>query len=241
MSRGGARVVGVLGGLGPEATLDFFAKILRATGARSDQEHLHLIINNNPRVPDRNEAIAGTGPSPGPQLAAGAAALQRAGADFVVMVCNAAHAFQPEIEAAIDIPFLSIVTETCGETLRRVPDLRRVGVLAASGAVDAGLYQRAFDALGVQTLVPEGEARARFMEALYRIKSGDKSEAVRAEMRALALGFIEAGAEAIVAGCTEVPLALSDSDLPCPLISSTDVLVARTIQTARGETGASSD
>ncbi|MEZ4608353.1 MAG: amino acid racemase [Deinococcales bacterium] len=109
MSEKQFRVPGVIGGLGPEATLDFFAKLLEKTAAKSDQEHLHVIINNNPHVPNRNEAIAGRGPSPGPALAANALALKAAGADFLVMVCNAAHAFQADIEAVCDLPLLSII------------------------------------------------------------------------------------------------------------------------------------
>jgi len=223
------QVVGVLGGLGPEATLDFYAKVLALTPATRDQEHLRLLIDSNPRVPNRNEAVAGTGPSPGPLLAAMALGLERAGADFLVMVCNAAHAFQGEIETAVSIPFVSIVTETCEATLRAVPGLKTVGVLGSSGCLDAGLYQDAFAERGVTALVPEGTERDRFMKVLYRIKAGDKGAEVRETMRALAGSLIAEGAEAIVAGCTEVPLVLSGDALPCPLISSTDVLAERTV------------
>lgn len=225
----GQRIVGVLGGLGPEATLDFYAKVLALTPAEHDQDHLHLIIDSNPKVPNRNEAVAGTGPSPGPVLAAMAAGLERVGADFLVMVCNAAHAFQGEIEAAVSIPFVSIIAETCEATLQAVPELKTVGVLGSSGCLDAGLYQNAFAARGVATLVPQGADRDAFMKLLYRIKAGDKGAVVRQEMRALTTSLIAAGAEAIVAGCTEVPLVLGQGDLPCPLVNSTDVLAERTV------------
>lgn len=222
-------VVGVLGGLGPEATLDFYAKVLSLTPAERDQDHLHLIIDSNPNVPNRNDAVAGTGPSPGPVLAAMAAGLERAGADFLVMACNAAHAFQGEIEAAVTIPFVSIIEETCVATLRAVPGLRVVGVLGSSGCLDAGLYQDAFAARGVTTLVPQGADRDAFMRSLYRIKAGDKGAKVQQAVRALTTSLIAAGAEAIVAGCTEVPLVLRQDRLPCPLVNSTDVLAERTV------------
>lgn len=225
--------VGVLGGLGPEATLDFYAKVLALTPAGRDQDHLHLIIDNDPTVPNRNEAVAGTGPSPGPQLAAMAARLEGAGADFLVMVCNAAHAWQPDIEAATTLPFVSLITETCDETLRRVPGVEAVGVLGSSGCLDAGLYQEAFAGRGVRVLVPENAERDAFMALLYRIKAGDKGAAVRTAMRDLAISLIAQGAQAVVAGCTEVPLVLSRDALPCPLINSTDVLAERTVYYAR--------
>ena len=229
------KTVGVLGGLGPEATLDFFAKVLAETGAKTDQEGLHLLINNNPKVPNRNEAVAGTGPSPAPMLAEMARALERGGADFLVMVCNAAHAFQEDITDAVGIPFVSIIEETVRATLRALPGAERVGVLGSSGCLDARLYQNAFAAHGVRVLEPEGAAREEFMTLLYRIKAGDKGAEVREAMRRLAEELVQGGAEAVVAGCTEVPLVLFESDLPCPLINSTDVLVDAAIDYARGE------
>jgi len=230
--------VGVLGGLGPEATLDFFAKVLRHTPARTDQEHLHLLIDVDPSVANRNDAVAGRGPSPAPQLAAMAQRLEGAGADFLVMVCNAAHAFQDAILEATTVPFVSIIEETADATLARVPAARSVGVLAAEGALDAGLYQRAFAERGVGALVPEGDDRALFMELMYAIKGGDKGDDVRRGMVRLARRLHEAGAAALVAGCTEVPLVLQPESLEAagltmPLVNSTDVLVEATVAIAR--------
>ena len=227
--------MGVLGGMGPAATLDFFAKVLERTRAKTDQDHLRLIIDNNPSVPDRNAAVAGLGPSPGPMLAAMAQGLERAGADVLVMVCNAAHAYEEDVRSATALPFISIVAETVRSTLERAPKARTVGVLASSGCLDAGLYETAFAAHRVRTVVPEGAAREAFMELLYRIKAGDMGDAVRREMLELAEGLLRSGAEALVAGCTEVPLVLAAEDLSVPLVASTDALVTATLAYARGE------
>lgn len=232
MTGSSVRTVGVLGGLGPAATLDFFAKVLGATEAERDQDHLRLLIDCNPVVPCRHAAIAGGGPSPGPELAAMAVGLERAGADFLVMVCNTAHAWEDEIRAATRVPFVSLIEETVAAVRRVAPDLRAVGLLAADGCREAGLYERAFTAEGVRLIEPE---RAPFMALIGRIKAGDTGPEVRAGMRALAAGLAEAGAEVVVAGCTEVPLVLGADDLPAPLINSTDVLVERTVAYARGE------
>ncbi len=225
--------VGVLGGLGPEATLDFYAKVLALTPAARDQEHLHLIIDSNPKVPNRNEAVAGTGPSPGPMLAEMAVRLEGAGADFLVMACNAAHAFQGDIESAVSVPFVSIVEETVKATLERSPNMKRVGVLASSGCLDARLYQNAFAEYGVEVFVPKGNEREMFMSLLYRIKAGDKGEEVCEAMCTLAGLLISKGSEAIVAGCTEVPLVLGEPDLLHPFIDSSAVLAERTVRYAR--------
>lgn len=226
--------VGVLGGMGPDATLDFFTKLLAATPAKRDQDRLRIIIDNNPQVPNRNEAVAGTGPSPAPLLARMARGLEEAGAELLVMPCNAAHAFADSIEQAVRIPFLSIIDETVAETLRLLPEVKRVGVLAAAGCLDARLYRDAFGASGVEVLEPAGSRRETFMELLYRIKAGERGGESKNRMLGLARELIESEAQAIVAGCTEVPLVLEQADLPCPLINSTDVLVSATAAYATG-------
>jgi aspartate racemase len=225
--------VGVLGGLGPEATVDFFAKVVGRTPASSDQEHLHLIIDNRPQVPNRNEAIAGTGSSPASMLSEMAQVLESAGADFLVMPCNAAHAFAGAIREAVSIPFVSIIEETRDEVVRRFPNAGVVGVLASTGCIDAMLYQRAFATVGVEVTVPIGTSRDSFMSLLHRIKAGDRSDEVQHTMGLLAERLVDQGAEVVIAGCTEVPLVLEGGKLSCPLIDSTDVLVERTIRYAR--------
>ncbi len=226
--------VGVLGGLGPGATLDFFAKVLENTPAATDQDHVHLIIDNNPQVPDRNAAVAGTGPSPAPMLAEMAKRLENAGADFLVMPCNAAHAFEDAIAGAVSIPFVSIIKETRDEVMRSFPDIKCAGVLASSGCIDAELYKRAFVDKGVQIVVPTGADRDTFMQLLCKIKSGNQSGDIKRTMQVIAAGLIARGAEIIVAGCTEVPLVLDETDVARPLVNSTDVLVTRTIDYAQG-------
>ena len=227
------KIVGVIGGLGPEATLDFFGKVLEATTAATDQEHLHLIIDNNPGAPDRTAAVAGNGPSPAPSLARTAIRLEQAGAEVLVMVCNTAHAFSSAITDVVQIPFLNIIEVTCEAAVKAVPSLRRVGVLATEGALTAGLYEDEFRSRGIEHLALEGDSRAEFMDLIMRVKAGDKSDEVRNGMRLRAHELIDRGAEVIIAGCTEVPLVLQREDLSCPLVNSTDALVKRTIRYAR--------
>jgi aspartate racemase len=224
----------VLGGLGPAATVDFLDKVVRATPAERDQDHVRMLVDVNPAVPCRNAAIAGHGASPGPALAEMARGLERGGADFLVMACNAAHAYAAEIRNAAAVPFVSIVEETVEAALRLNPELRVAGVLASSGCLEARLYEAAFEARGVRALSLDADGRAAFMAVLGRIKGGNTDASVRAEMRRLALVLTEAGAELVVAGCTEIPLVLGPAELPVPLVSSTDVLVENTIRYALG-------
>ena len=226
------RTVGVIGGLGPAATLDFFARVLRATLATQDQDHLRLLIDNNPLLPDRNASLTGDGPSPGPGLAAMARGLQGAGADFIVMPCNTAHAWQAEIEAAITIPFISLIAVTV-EAVRHT-GAKRAGLLATSGALAAGLYQNALAEAGIECLYPEGAALDALMATIYRIKAAPDDPANRTAMAGHARALVARGADVLVAGCTEVPMALDAAEAPAPLVSSPDVLVEHAVAMGLG-------
>jgi aspartate racemase len=221
--------VGVMGGLGPAATCDFLTRLLDATQADTDQDHLRVLVDNDPRIPDRNAALRGEGPSPGPALARMARGLAGAGAEFLVLACNAAHAYESEILAAVAIPFLSMIDETVRATLASHP--RRVGLLAADACLQADLYGRAFAKHGVETVQLDATGQTAFMQLLYRIKSGERGPALRRAMHALALELAQR-ADVLVAGCTEVPLVLDARELELPFVSSTDVLVERTIRFA---------
>lgn len=227
------RTVGVIGGLGPLATLDFFERILRRTRAVREQDHLRILIDNNTKVPDRNAFWRGAGPSPGPALAASAKGLQEAGAEVIVMACNTTHAWEADIRAAISVPFISIIDVT----IEAVADLRpeAVGVLAVDACLTAGLYQDGLKKAGLRAVLLNADSQKTFMELIYRIKSGDSGEVVRRAMATLARKLEAQGAEVIIAGCTEIPIVLTAEDIEGELVSSTDVLVERTIVFAGGE------
>lgn len=225
------KTIGIIGGMGPAACVDLFAKLVAATPAERDQEHFRILIDNNPRIPDRNSAIAGRGASPGPQLAEAARGLEKSGADFLIIACNTAHAFQAQIEDAVSIPLLSMIDATADAATAQ--DAARVGVLAADGCRRAKLYQNAFAERGVEALFVADEMQQDFMKLVFRVKAGDTGDDVRRSMAAMALTLNARGAQAIVAACTEVPLVLSSDTLAVPVISSTDALVERAIAYAR--------
>tara|TARA_R110002110_G_scaffold333755_2_gene544728 strand:- start:307948 stop:308670 length:723 start_codon:yes stop_codon:yes gene_type:complete len=226
--------VGVLGGMGPEATVDFMTRVLAATPARVDQEHIRMLVDHNPGIPDRHAAIAGTGPDIGPELAAMARGLEAAGADFLVMVCNTAHAYTEAIRTAVSIPFVSIVDVVMAAVAER--PAAAVGIMAADGCLQAGLYQRALAAAGREALLWTATEQQRFMTLLWRIKAGERGPEVRAGLQALAASLEFAGAELLLAGCTEIPLVLEQGDTGVKLLSSTDLLVRHTVALALAPT-----
>jgi len=232
MSRTNARslTVGVLGGMGPEATVDFMTRMIAATPASCDQEHIRMLVDHNPGIPDRHAAIAGTGPDIGPELAAMARGLEAAGADFLVMVCNTAHAYTEAIRAAVRIPFVSIVDVVMAAVAEH--PARTVGIMAADGCLQAGLYQHALAAVGREPLLWTAAEQERFMALLWRIKAGERGPEVRAGLQALAASLEFAGAELLLAGCTEIPLVLEQGATGIELLSSTDLLVRHTLALA---------
>lgn len=227
------KTIGVMGGMGPAATVDFLARLLTAATARQEQDLVRVICDNDPTVPDRNAALAGKGPSAGPSLAVMARGLEAAGAEILAMPCNAAHAYEAEIRAATPLPFISIIDATVTAAWCAISGLKTIGVIAAGATMDARLYPTAFRKLDVEVRANEGPLRERFMSVLYRIKSGDMGPASKAEMRGIADALVAQGAQGIIAGCTEVPLVLEQRDIEVPLINSTDCLVAATLAAAR--------
>jgi len=219
-------VLGVLGGMGPAATLDFLGKLQAFTPAKSDQDHIRVIADINPKVPDRNALGSG----PGPVLAEMAGALRGAGAEVLAMPCNTAHQHASLIQRASGLPLIDLI-ET-GATAARETGAARVGVLGTSGALK--LYREYLAAQAMGLVAPSAEAQARFMDLLYRIKGGDLGPEVKAGMVELCQGLVAGGAEAVIAGCTELPLVMGPGDLKAPFIDPAERLARRCVAVCLG-------
>lgn len=221
------KTLGVIGGMGPAATFDFCARLTAAMPVARDQDHPRILVDCDPHVPDRNAAQRGEGPSPGAYIAAMARGLRAAGAEVLAMPCNTAHAYRAEIEAAAPGPFVDIIAATTEAALVQRPQC--VGVLAVDGCLGAGLYQQALTARGAPHVVLAAPAQAAFMQTIYAIKAGRRGAAEQAAMRSAVADLVRAGAETIIAGCTEIGLVLAADAAEAPLIDSLDALVAATI------------
>jgi aspartate racemase len=221
------KTLGVLGGMGPAATLDFLAKLQAATPAGRDQDHLRVLVDINPQVPDRNDP----GDAPGPVLAAMAVGLRDAGAEVLAIACNTAHAYAGEVRAASGLPLVDMIDIAC-LTARR-GGAEKVGILATGLAL--GLYSDRLTGMGLEPVALTKAKQEWFMSLLYRIKGGDLGEEVQDEMAAVAQSLAEAGAQAVIAGCTEVPLVLGPDDLEVRLIDAGQVLAERCVAVCLGK------
>ena len=229
------RLAGVLGGMGPDATVDFMAKVIALTPASRDQDHVRMLIDHNPRVPDRQAAILADGENPAPVLAEMAVRLEAGGADFLVIPCNTAHVFQDDILAVTRIPLISIIDASIEALTEAAPQTEAVGILATSGCLQAGIYQRALEAAGKSSILPTASELDDLMTQIKSIKTGQTGAHVATAMGELAKAISGRGAQAIIAACTEIPLVLDGAALDVPLISSTDVLAVKTVRLALGE------
>ncbi len=229
------KTVGVLGGMGPDATVDFLAKVIALTPAERDQDHIRMLIDHDPKVPSRQNVSVEDDARIRENLAQMAERLELAGADFLVMVCNTAHGWLDRALQRISIPFINIVDVTVQTITKQYPQARTVGVMATPACIDAGMYQDALERGGFVSLVAEDELRSELMTLIDRVKAGEKSDRVAKAMAAVAHRLIEQGAEVIIAGCTEIPLVLKQAQITVPLISSTDELARRTVSLATGE------
>ncbi len=227
------KIIGILGGMGPEATMDLFYKIIKLTPAEKDQDHLRIIIDNNPKIPDRTAAILGKGKDPLSALRETAQSLEKAGADFIIIPCNTAHYFLSSIQESVKIPVLNMIEETAKETRKKIPPIQKVGLLASAGVYETKIYHQHFKKFNIEVISPEEKGKEEVMKVIYAIKAGDLSEEVKKNIIQIAQKLIDKGAEAIIAGCTEIPLILKKGDVSVPIIDPTQVLAKIAIRKAR--------
>lgn len=229
------KIIGILGGMGPEATLSLFEKIIRNTPASTDQDHCRIIIDNNPKVPDRTAAIIGDGEDPVPLLIQSGRTLENAGADFIIIPCISAHFFLDGLCSKLKIPVLSVFDEVAIRIKNNHPDIKTVGLMATSGTIQGELFQKRLEEDDFRILVPDPENQEQVMSAIYQIKgsTGKDRDECKNILKRVANRLIENGAKGIIAGCTEIPLELSQQDITVPLFDSLTVLAQAAIREAR--------
>lgn len=223
-------ILGIFGGMGPEATANLYQLIVKLTPAEKDQDHIPTLMFSYPQVPDRTAAIQTGDKSIIPYLVEGVTRLERAGASLIAMPCNTAHYFYDDMQQAVRVPIIHMIRETVMEVTTRYPETRTIGLLATSGTIASGLYEKEFTARGIAVVKPDSEDQEKkVMAAIYGIKAGTDKK--RAEDLLFEAGrSVEAkGAQVIVLGCTEIPLAFNPDRASVPVVDATKVLAERAI------------
>lgn len=226
------RAVGVIGGMGPQATIDFLDRVVRATPVDREQDHLKIIVHNDPAIPNRHHSLAGQDSKAESHIVSIAKELERSGSDFLVMPSNTPHAYAPSIRNAVLIPLLDLIDLTCCEIESKVPADGTVGLLAAEGCLRARLYQSRLEAVGRKYCHLGSDDTCRLMEAVFAAKTNRANDLDRSTMAELAFKLVEKGAHTIVAACSEIPLLLDFEQLSVPSIDTTQLLAEATVEWA---------
>ena len=224
------KIIGILGGMGPLATVDLFDRIVKLTPAKSDSEHLRILIDCNPAIPDRTEYIVSGAENPAPALIATAQNLEKAGADFLIMPCNTAHYFYDEICRHVAIPFLHMPREVAKLLSRE--GVFCAGLLATVGTIRGGVYEKALSEAGIKTVHPTEGEQAEVNRVIYDgIKAGNFS-IDSSGLRGVAESLLERGAQRLILGCTELPIAFNVFQIKAPIVDATQVLAQAAVAEA---------
>ncbi len=246
LSPGQRYLLGIYGGVGPLSHTAFEQQVLAAgvrRGARGDRDHPVWILVNASSTPDRMTSLSGAGEDVLPYLVHYAKLIERAGADVLFVICNTAHAYHQVVQREIGIPWVHLMKITVDHLARSMPGVKRVGILATDGALSTRLYDRALEERGFTPIAPAIGSRPQqqLMEGLFNAEWGIKAtgslvtDMTRARFAAAAEWMADQGAEAIIAGCTEVSAALSASDCPrTPLVDPLAVAADVAIDIAYG-------
>lgn len=224
------KTIGILGGMGPLATADLFRKIVEYTPARCDNDHIRVYIDSNTRIPDRTAALLHGGPDPVPEMLSALRNLEACGADCIIMPCNTAHVFLPELQAETDLPILNMLQITAEVCAARYPG-RTAALLATTGTIRTGLYARALDAAGVSFLDPDEAGQTELMRLIYDVvKPWRPIPPEKAAWESLLNSLRAHGADYFILGCTELPLLAGVLGVEGPFVDPTDELACAAIR-----------
>ncbi|SKC92710.1 aspartate racemase [Burkholderia sp. YR290] len=235
--------LGVIGGVGPAATVDFMYKVVRNTPAARDQDHIKVIVEQNPQIPDRTDHLTGDGADPTLALYATCKKLEDGGADLIAIPCNTAHAFIGPIEARLRVPIINMMNVTANYLRTAFPAVDRIGLLATDGTIASGVYRTALEARGMTQVLPPLAMQARVMNAIYGARgvkagftNGECADDIIAAVESLLLQQVEV----ILLACTELPLlfpqaaTVTRKGRSAHLVDPTDVLARCCVEFARG-------
>lgn len=205
MTENKEKIVGIIGGMGPQATVDLMQRIIRATPALEDRDHIRCIVDNNPKVPSRIKAIIdGNGEDPGPCLADMAKRLEAWGADFIAIACNTAHVYYKAICQAVSIPVINMMDVVLFHLEQQYPGCLEVGILASPAIRITRLYEEKFNPAGIKVIFPDPEAEALLFDVIKKIKAGDLGPAVQKSYKRICSHLEDKGVTLAIIACTEL-------------------------------------
>ncbi|WP_028022135.1 cysteate racemase [Enterovibrio calviensis] len=227
--------VGILGGMGPEATVDLMRRIIKATPATDDADHIRLLVDNDPKVPSRiRYLIEKTGESPAPYMAKMACGLVEGGADVLVIPCNTAHHFYDDVAQAVSVPVLNILELAAEKIHRLYPDINRVGLLGSSALQITQLYAPAFAARDIETVFPDTDRQEALMALIRAVKANTHTEELTDAFNLAAEDLEDQGAGCLLIACTELSVIAKTLKTPLPKLDASQILAERIVKRVKG-------
>jgi len=227
------KIVGIIGGMGPETTVDLMQRIINLTPALDDIDHIRCIVDNNPKIPSRIKAIIeGDGEDPGPCMADMGRRLESWGADFLAIACNTAHYYYDTIQDAVNIPVIDLIDLVSNHIKDNFPAHNKVGILASPAVAITGLYLKKFKILGIEDVWPDPDYQERLLNLIKEIKKGKSGTKLRDEYKKVCENLLYKGADIAIIGCTE--LSILGSDLPIKSIDAAQILAMEIVKKVKG-------
>ena len=228
------KIVGILGGMGPEATVDLMQRIIRLTPALDDMDHIRCIVDNNPKVPSRIKAIIeGDGEDPGPCMADMGRRLESWGAHFLVIACNTAHYYYDAVQNAVKIPVINLIDLVSNHVKVNFPEHDKVGILSSPAVAMTGLYTKRFKKLGIEDIWPDPDYQASLFNIIKQVKKGNINSNVQNDYTKVCENLLNKGAKIAIIACTE--LSVLGGGLPINTIDAAQVLAREIVQVAKNE------
>lgn len=226
------KTIGIIGGMGPAATIDLYKKIVEQTPAEKDQDHIHVIIDSYPQIEDRTGYILYGGKNPAPKLIESAKRLESAGADALIMPCNTAHYFAKEIESAVNIPLIHIVKCSAEAIKNNYPETKNIGLIATTGTIKAGVYGNILKDYGFEIITLPEKIENNIMDCIYKgVKAGKTEEYSRLFQQCID-EIADLGADLLIEGCTEIPLLMPYVKTKLPAVDATYELACSAVKFA---------
>jgi len=228
------KTIGIIGGMGPLATVHLFERIVLKTKAQKDQEHIHVLVDSNTNIPDRTKAILGQGEDPTKEIIISAKKLESSGADFLIMPCNTAHYFIDKIVSNISIPMINMLDETVSYAYDKFGKEAVVGILATDGTIESKIYENCFAKKGIKTIVPKYKQKD-VMKFIYDVIKSSKFEEGPSILFEAVDELKEMGATAMLLGCTELSSADYIYKFGDNFINPIEILAHKSILYAGGQ------
>lgn len=224
------KTIGIIGGMGPLATIDLYKKIVDNTKAEKDQDHIHVIIDSYPQIEDRTAYILHGGTNPAEKLIESARRLEKAGADALIMPCNTAHYFADIIENKVDIPLISIIKSTVNAIKEKYPNVKNIGLIATEGTIKSEVYHKELKANGYNVVAVSENTENNIMDSIYKgVKAGKTEEYVEIFQKCVD-EIVNNGAELLIAGCTEIPILIPYIKTNVKVVDATEELALAVIK-----------